>query len=218
MFTRTVISCVLKTFLKHSESCLKHSDLESFLNICMVSAASIAQLAQCKNHQLFVTSLKDIEKALALRKAVDVLVKLSQEYHGFTALFFREKSDKLSSHCVYDHIISLTSEKEPPKGSLYNMSQDKLLILQKYLKEHLVKGFICVSFFSAASSVIFGKKPEGGLHLCVNYCSFNNLTVKNCYLLPLIWKTLNLITSSVIFIKLNIIAAFNKLQMAEEEK
>ena len=91
-------------------------------------------------------------------------------------------------------------------------------MLQKYLKEHLFKGFIWVSLSSAAFSVIFVKKPEGDLHLCVDYCDLNNLTVKNRYSLPLIRETLNLLTLSVIFTKLDIIAAFNKLQMAEEKE
>lgn len=42
-----------------------------------MSAAFITQLAQCKNYQLFVTSLHNTEKALASRKTVDVLIKLS---------------------------------------------------------------------------------------------------------------------------------------------
>ena len=133
-------------------------------------------------------------------------------------MFFWEKSDKLPSHRPYDHIIPLISDKELPKEPLYNMSCDELQVLQKYLKDHLSKGFICVSSSSAASSVIFIKKPEGELCLCVNYCDLNNLTVKNQYPLPLIQETLNLITSSVIFTKLDIIAAFNKLRMAEREK
>ena len=91
-------------------------------------------------------------------------------------------------------------------------------MLQKYLKEHLSKGFICASSSLTASLVIFVKKSEGELHLCVNYCDLNNLTVKNQYLLPLIWETLNLMASSVIFTKLDIIAAFNKLRMAEGEE
>ena len=98
------------------------------------------------------------------------------------------------------------------------MSHDELQVLQKYLKDHLSKDFIHVSSFSAAFSVIFIKKPEGELCLCVNYCDLNNLTVKNQYLLPLIQETLNLMTSSVIFTKLDIIAAFNKLRMTEGKK
>ena len=91
-------------------------------------------------------------------------------------------------------------------------------MLQKYLKEHLFKNFIQVSSSSAIFSVIFIKKSESDLHLCVNYCDLNNFIIKNRYLLSLIRETLNLLTLSVIFIKLNIIAAFNKLWMTEEKK
>ena len=112
----------------------------------------------------------------------------------------------------------MLSDKKSLKGLLYNMSRDELLVLQKYLKEHLSKNFIQVSSSSAAFSVIFIKKSEGDLCLCIDYCDLNNLTVKNHYSLSLIRETLNLLTLSVIFTKLNIIAAFNKLWMAEEKK
>ena len=211
MSAKTVILCILRTILKHS-------DLEPSLNICIVNAAPIIHLAHRRNYELFVTSIKNIEKALALWEAVNVLAKLPREHHEFTILFSQEEFNKLPSHQLYDHIIPLLSDKEPSKSFLYNMSRDELLVLQKYLKEHLFKSFIQVSSSLAASSVIFVKKSEGDLWLCVNYCDLNNLTVKNCYPLPLIWETLNLMVFSVIFTKLDIIAAFNKLQMAEGEK
>ena len=211
MSAKTVIPCVPRNLLEPSVS-------ERTLNICMVGAAPITCLAQRKNHQLFVTSVKAIEEALAPWEAVNVLAKLPREYHEFATLFSWEESNKLPSHRSYDHIIPLLSDKEPSKGPLYNMSRDELLVLQKYLKEHLSKGFIRVSSSSAASPVIFVKKPEGGLCLCVDYRGINNLTVKNRYPLPLIRETLNLMISSVIFIKLDIIAAFNKLRMAEGEE
>ena len=211
MFTKTVVLCILRTILEHS-------DLEPFLNICIVNAAPIIRLARRRNHELFVTSIKDIEKALALWEAVDVLAKLPREHHEFAILFFWEEFNKLPSHWLYDHTIPLLPDKESPKSPLYNMSRDELLVLQKYLKEHLFKSFIWASSSPAASPVIFIKKPEGGLWLCVNYCDLNNLTVKNHYPLPLIQETLNLMTFSVIFTKLDIIATFNKLRMAEGEK
>ena len=208
MFTKTVIPCVSKNLFEFSV-------YESFLNICIISAALIICLAQHKNYQLFITSLKNIEKALASQEAVNILTKLLREYYEFTILFFWEKFNKLSSHRFYDHIIPLLLHKKSLKGLLYNMSRDELLVLQKYLKEHLFKGFIQVSSSSAAFSVIFVKKPEGGLCLCVDYRGLNNLTVKNRYPLPLIRETLNLLALSVIFTKLDIITTFNKLQMAE---
>ena len=183
-----------------------------------MNAALIIHLAHCRNHELFVTSIKNIEKALAPWEAVNILAKLPREHHEFATLFSQEKFNKLPSHWPYNHTIPLLPDKKPSKGSLYNISRDKLLVLQKYLKKHLFKDFIQVSSSSAASLIIFVKKPEGDLWLCVNYCGLNNLTVKNYYPLPLIWETLNLMAFSVIFIKLDIIAAFNKLQMAEGEE
>ena len=156
MSAKTVILCILRTILEHS-------DLEPSLNICIVNAALIIRLACYRNHELFVTSIKDIEKVLALWEAVNILAKLPREHHEFATLFSWEKFNKLPLHWLYNHIIPLLPDKEPSKGSLYNMSRDELLVLQKYLKEHLFKSFIQVSSSSAASSVIFIKKSEGDL-------------------------------------------------------
>ena len=124
MFTKTVISCVLKNLLDFSV-------YESFLNICIVSAALIICLTQCKNHQLFIILLKNIKKALVSQEAVNVLIKLLREHYEFAILFFWEKFNKLPLHCLYDHIILLLSDKKSLKDLLYNMSRDKLLVLQK---------------------------------------------------------------------------------------
>ena len=81
MSAKTVIPCVPKNLLEFSV-------YESPLDICMISAALITCLAQRKNHQLFVTSLKNIEKALAPQETVNILAKLLREYHEFATLFF----------------------------------------------------------------------------------------------------------------------------------
>ena len=62
------------------------------------------------------------------------------------------------------------------------------------------------------------KKPEEGLHFCVNYWGLNVITVKNWYPLPLISETLNCLSWVRIFTKLNIIAAFNRLCIWEDNE
>ena len=212
IFNKTVISCILKNLLEFSV-------YKSSLNICIINTALIIYLAQHKNHQLFITSLKNIEKALAFQETVNILTKLLREYYKFTILFFWEKFNKLPLYHLYNHIILLLSDKKSLKGFLYNIFRDnELLVLQKYLKKHLFKSFIQVSLSLTVFSVIFVKKSKSDLYLCIDYCDFNNLTVKNHYLLLLIRETLNLLTLSVIFTKLDIIITFNKLQIAEEKK
>ena len=43
------------------------------------------------------------------------------------------------------------------------MSKDKLLVVKKYINEHLNKGFICFSISLAAAPILLAKKLGGGI-------------------------------------------------------
>ena len=98
------------------------------------------------------------------------------------------------------------------------MSHNEAQELCHYLDENLSKGFIRVSHSESAASVLFIKKPEGGLHFCVDYRGLNAVTIKNWYPLPLISETLNRLSQVKIFTKLDIIAAFNRLCIQEGDE
>ena len=51
----------------------------------------------------------------------------------------------------------------------------------------------------------------------MNYKDLNVITVKNCYFLSLISEIFNYLNYAKIFIKLNIISAFNKLQIKKKK-
>ena len=124
----------------------------------------------------------------------------------------------MSKHKLYNHIIHLKKDTQVSASALYSISCDEALKLRQYLDENLSKEFIQVSHFNAAASVLFVKKSEEGLCFCVDYWGLNVITVKNWYLLPLISKTLNCLSWARIFIKLNIIAAFNRLCIWEDNE
>ncbi len=98
------------------------------------------------------------------------------------------------------------------------MNCDKILELHRYLNENLSKDFIQVSCFQTIIFVLFIKKLEEELCFCMNYWDLNAITVKNWYSLSLISETLNHLSWAKIFIKLNIISAFNRLQIKEEDE
>ena len=71
-----------------------------------------------------------------------------------------------------DHEINFVEGKtndDFPAMPLYQMSKDQLLVLHKTLTELLHNSFIRVSNSPAVASVIFVKKPGGGLRFCVDY-------------------------------------------------
>ena len=59
------------------------------------------------------------------------------------------------------------------------MSKDELLVVKKYINEHLNKGFICPSIFLAAASILLTKKLGGGIQFYINYRGFNTIIIKN---------------------------------------
>ena len=151
-------------------------------------------------------------------KNIDSATLLLKLYTAFLNVFFRKKADTLSKHELYDHIIYLKEGTQASAFTLYSMSCDEALKLCQYLDKNLSKEFIWVSCSDAAVSVLFVKKPEEGLCFCVDYWGLNVITVKNWYFLPLISETLNCLSWARIFIKLDIIAAFNRLCIWEGNK
>ncbi len=145
----------------------------------------------------------------------------SQFYHSnfkFLDVFFKKNVNILSLHQVHDHVIHFKEDAQLSIFTLNNMSHDEILELRRYLNENLSKDFIQVSHFQMIVSVLFVKKFEEELCFCVNYWDLNTITVKNWYSLLLISETLNHLSWAKIFIKLNIISAFNWLWIKEEDE
>ena len=180
-----------------------------------INAAAFSLLAAKPDHQVFSVTLRDIEHALKLKPCVDPATVLPPQYHKFLNVFSKDKANKLPSHHLgVDHKIKIEPGTQLPSGPLYGMSRDELEVLKKYLTENLNKGFIQVSSSPVTAPVLFVRKPGGGLHFCMDHQGLNTITVKNHYLLPLIWETLDQLCKAVWYTKLDIVSAFNHIQMA----
>lgn len=197
---------------------LEPTTAERPLNISMIGAAPFAALSKKKDHEVFAISLHDINKALEPRQEVDPATVVHSEYHDLLDAFNKKEAAKLPPHRSYDHKIELMPGTTPPKASLRGMSHNELLVMKKYLEENLSKGFIRVSSSAAAAPTLFVKKPGGGLRLCVDYRGLNAISIKDRYPLPLIRETLDRLSAAKFFTKLDIVAAFNRLRMAEGEE
>jgi molybdopterin converting factor small subunit len=114
------------------------------------------------------------------------------EFHDYLLLFTKKEADKLPPHRYVNHEIPLEEGTKPSFGPLYFMSASELKEVRAWLREHLSKGFIRASTSSAASPILFVKKKDGSLRLCVDYRALNAITKKNRYPLPLIEETLRL--------------------------
>ena len=89
--------------------------------------------------------------------------------HDYLDIFSKESADELPHHAPYDHAITLQPGISPPFGPIYLLSEVELRALKEYLQEHLNKGFIRAFISSAGAPIIFVRKSDGSLHLCVDY-------------------------------------------------
>jgi len=85
------------------------------------------------------------------------------------------------------------------------------------VRDNLAKGFITPSSFKYASPILFIRKQNGGLRLCVNYRGLNEITKKDRYPLLLINETIARVIKAKFFTKFNIEAVFNNLRIATEK-
>ncbi len=89
----------------------------------------------------------------------------------------------------------------------------KLLKVKKYLNENLSKKFITLSQTLYFFSVLFVLKANEDLWFCMNYWKLNVIFKRNKYSLSLINEIIDKIVNCKHLTRLNIISAFNKLQM-----
>ena len=80
---------------------------------------------------------------------------------------------------INEHTIKLKKDKQLFFESIYSLELIELEILKTYIKTNLANSFIWPSKFLTRVLILFDKKLDRNLYLCVNYQDFNNIIIKN---------------------------------------
>ena len=103
---------------------------------------------------------------------------LPKKYSEFTDMFNENTDSELPPHqSELNHFIELKSGSTAPFSPLYNLSEYKLSVLKEYINKNLKSGFITRSKSPASALILFIKKKDSTLRLCVNYCGLNAVSV-----------------------------------------
>ena len=118
--------------------------------------------------------------------------KVLAEYSDFADVFSPDLASKLPKHTgINNHAIELVKGQQPPYRPIYSLGPVELETLKAYIETNLANGFIRPSKSPAGAPILFDRKLDGSLRLCVDYQGLNNLTIKNWYPLPLIGESLD---------------------------
>ena len=177
-------------------------------HISLINAAAYVHACKLEGSLQFQLQLcpKDSVKAQSSTTSSppDLLSSVPEDYHDYADVFSKANTSTLPPHRDYDLKIELEEGTTPPLGTIYSLSPVELTALQMFIDENLTTRFIRPTSSSHAAPVLFVKKKDGSLGLCVDYRGLNKLTKKDHYPLPLISDLLDSPSRAKIYTKIDL--------------
>jgi len=99
----------------------------------------------------------------------------------------------------------------------YKMSTLKLVEIKLQLKEMMDKGYIQPNMSPWGALVLFMKKKDGTLRLCIDYRKLNKVTIKNKYPLPQINDLFDQLGGASIFSKMDLRYGYHQVRIKVED-
>ena len=113
--------------------------------------------------------------------------------------------------------IDLIPGTEPISIPPYRMAPAELRELKAQLEELLSKGLIKPSISPWGALVLFVKKKDGSLRLCIDYRQLNRVTIRNQYPLPRIDEFFDQLQGSRVYSKIHLRSGYHQLRVQESD-
>ncbi|GJR35735.1 putative reverse transcriptase domain-containing protein [Tanacetum coccineum] len=113
--------------------------------------------------------------------------------------------------------IDLVPGAAPVARAPYRLAPSEMKELADQLQELSDKGFIRPSSSPWGAPVLFVKKKDGSLRMCIDYRELNKLTVKNRYPLPRIDDLFDQLQGSSVYSKIDLRSGYHQLKVREED-
>ncbi|GJW65418.1 putative ribonuclease H-like domain-containing protein [Tanacetum coccineum] len=113
--------------------------------------------------------------------------------------------------------IELIPGAEPISKAPYRMAPVELKELKEQLQEMLENGFIRPSVSPWGAPVLFVKKKDGSMRLCIDYRELNRITIRNRYPLPRIDDLFDQLQGAKYFSKIDLRSGYHQLRVREQD-
>jgi len=186
-----------------------------YAKVALEDAEEFTKTLSRPDVDLYLCSISDLREMPPKGNQEDGLPHV---YQGYADVAQEDKSSELPPHGDQDLAIETQPGAMPPHSPLYNLSTVELGYLRKYVDEYLQRGWIRRSRSPAGAPILFAKKKDGGLRLCVDYRGLNKVTIKNRHPLPLIAESLERLSRAKWYTKLDIRDAYHRIRIKEGDE
>lgn len=180
----------------------------------MVLSAQQFKAGMKKGEQTLVAALVEIKPD----QFVDVPEEAVAVLDEFTDVMPKELPKTLPPRRNVDHKIELEPGAKAPSQAPYRMAPAELAELRKQLDELLEAGYIQPSKAPYGAPVLFQRKQDGSMRMCVDYRALNKVTVKNKYPIPNASDLFDRLCRASYFTKLDLRAGYWQVRIAEGDE
>jgi hypothetical protein len=113
--------------------------------------------------------------------------------------------------------IDLVPGTKPIHKAPYRMAPAELKELKEQLQELIDRGFIRPSVSPWGAPVLFVKKKDGSMRLCIDYRELNRVTIRNKYPLPRIDDLFDQLKGASVFSKIDLRSGYHQLKVRKED-
>nr|GEX54988.1 putative reverse transcriptase domain, ribonuclease H-like domain, aspartic peptidase domain protein [Tanacetum cinerariifolium] len=117
----------------------------------------------------------------------------------------------------HDYDITSSLRRGALQKSPYRLAPSEMQELSNQLKELQEKGFIRPSRSPWGAPVLFVKKKDGTLRMCIDYRELNKLTIKNRYPLARMDDLFDQLQGACCFSKIDLHSGYHQLRVKEED-
>ncbi|CAL5371561.1 unnamed protein product [Camellia sinensis] len=167
-----------------------------------------------KGAETYLAALVEIKPDL-LVEVPDEVVEVLREFEDVMP---PELPKSLPPRRATDHKIELIPGAKPPAKAPYRMSPMELTELRTQLTDLLDAGLVQPSKAPYGAPVLFQKKQDGSLRMCVDYRALNKVTIKNKYPVPLVADLFDRLCKATYFTKLDLRAGYWQVRVAEGDE
>jgi hypothetical protein len=121
------------------------------------------------------------------------------------------------NNCDIEFIINLLPGTPPISKWSYRMPINELAEVKKQIVELQLKGFIHPSSSPRGAPVLFIEKKDRTQHICMDYRSLNEVTIKSKYPLPRIEDIFNQMKGASVFSKIDLRSGYHQLKIQESD-
>ena len=170
-----------------------------------VAFTRVCKEEETKSFQIHISDPNSASRQSAQKSNTPVdLSSVPSEYHDYADIFSKSKVDTLPPQRPYDLKINFEEGTSLPLGLIYSLSPAELTALCEFIDKDLKSGFIHPTISPYGALILFVKKKNGQLWLCINFCGLNWIMKKDCYPLPLIADLLDTPWKACVYTKINL--------------